>query len=204
VSDRERDGTRWSGWLVPGAALLFAVALLVFTLGPRGEPAASPSPRPTVATPVPADEHEVMTDEGIVSFDLAGDEIVISLTTRGTTTELGRATLPFIATAPPGGTPVPTGTSAFVMVCRPVGTPTVRRYVFGHFDAGASVSYSGPEAVGHGASDGLFLFALLPDAPSGPVTVTARNGVMAGFGPGAFDDATGDGQRQPSGCFVLG
>jgi hypothetical protein len=203
VSQPERNRTEWSGWLIPGAALAFAVALLVFTLLPRGDPVASPSPRPSLPTPLPSDEHEVVTDEGVVSFRLEGNQIVVRLNSDGTASELGRAMLPFFEQAS-GETPAPTGTSAFVMVCPPAGSPVGRRYVFGHLDAGADISYSGPEAVGHGASDGLFLFALLPDEPSGPVTVTARQGEEAGFGPAAFEDAGSDGQPQPSGCFVLG
>ena len=200
TGDAEPEGSRWSGWLVPGAALLVAMALLIFTVMPRDAPTPSPSaPRPS---PTPADEHEVVTDQGVVSFRFEGNEIVVRLATGGSTTELGRATLPFISSAPPSGTPAPAGTALFVMVCGPADGPGARRYVFGHLDAGLDARYAGPEAVGHGASDGLFLFALLPGATAGPGTVKAGRG-EAGFPADVFPSVATDGQKQPSGCFVL-
>ena len=206
MSDRGSDGSRWAGWLIPGAGLLLVVALLVFTLMPRTEPTPSPAPAAPTASPTAGtgDEHEVMTDEGIVSFRLDGAAIVIRLRTSTGTTELSRTVLPFIATAPPGGTSAPTGTAVFAMVCGPAGTPQARRYVFGHLDAASGVEYSGPQAVGHGASDGLFLYALVPGGASGPVDVQVKNGPAAGVPSDAFDSAASEGQRQSSGCFVVG
>jgi hypothetical protein len=200
MSERRSGGRDWGGWLIPAAALLVAAGLLVFTLMPRNEPAPRPSPVPSAS---PGDEHEVVTDEGVVSFQLENDAIVVRLKAETGTTELGRAHLPFMATAPPGGTRAPTGTAMFVMACGPVGTPDARRYVFGHLDTGGTAKYTGPEAVGHGASDGLFLFALVPGAASGPVSVMAGTRSRAGFGATAFDDAPNDGTKQPSGCFVI-
>ncbi len=200
MTERRSGGLDWGGWLIPAAALLVVAGLLVFTLMPRNGPAPSPSAAPSAS---PGDEHEVVTDEGVVSFRLENDAIVVRRKTETGTTELGRAHLPFMATAPPEGTRAPTGSAMFVMVCGPVGTPDARRYVFGHLDTGATAKYTGPEAVGHGASDGLFLFALVPGAASGPVMVAAKDGSGAGFGATAFDDAPSDGTKQPSGCFVI-
>lgn len=199
MHERDLRGSERGGWLAPGAALLVAGGLLAFTLLQRGDPA--PTPSPPAPSPSPADEHEVSTDEGIVSFRLEGDAIVVRLQTDAGTTEMGRATLPFIASAPPDGTPSPTGTAMFRMVCGSSNPQEARRYVFGHLSAG-DATYDGPEAVGRQASDGLFLFALLPGAPSGPIKVTARDRSSAGFGSGAFDRVIDEGVRQPSGCFV--
>ena len=202
MNGRDPQGSGWSGWIIPGAVLLLAAILLAFTLVPRGDP--TPSPSSLVPSASPGDEHEVVTDEGVVSFRFEDGALVVRLKTDAGTTELGRSKLPFIGSAPPSGTPAPTGTAMFLMVCGPAGTPQARRYVFGHLDSGGDADYAGPEAVGHGASDGLFLFALVPDAPSGPVTVTAADGSSAGFGGDGFDRAASDGQKQPSGCYVEG
>jgi hypothetical protein len=150
VSERRQQGFDWSGWALPGAALLIAAALLIFTLMPPSEP--MPSPSSVLPSPSLGDEHEVVTDEGVVSFRFEGDEIVVRLATEGTTTELGRTDAPSIATAPPGGTHVPIGAAMFVMVCGAAEPPAARRYVFGHLDSGGDAVYEGPEAVGHGAS----------------------------------------------------
>lgn len=201
MTEQPDDGFDWGGWLLPGAALLVAAAALVFTLMPRDEQSPAASSPPSASA---RDEHEVVTDEGTVSFRLEDDAMVVRLATGTGTTELGRARLPFMTTPPPGGTRAPTGTAMFVMVCGPAGTPAARRYVLGHLDQGEAAEYSGPEAVGHGASDGLFLFALLPGAASGPVEVRASDGSSAGFGGDAFGDAATEGTPQPSGCFVGG
>ncbi|MGH2406462.1 MAG: hypothetical protein ACRDF7_00095 [Candidatus Limnocylindrales bacterium] len=185
MSEQSSAGSDRRGWLIWGA-LAFAVGLLVFTFMPRNGP--TPTPSRVVPSPSPGDEHEVLTDEGVVSFRLEGAEIVVRLAADGTTTELGRTMLPT------------GGTAMFVMVCGSRPAPEARRYVFGHMDSLGD--YIGPEAVGHEASDGLFLFALLPDAASGPVKLTASDGTGAGFGGDSFDRATKDGQLQPSGCFV--
>lgn len=202
MSGRVTEGSGRGGWLIPGAVLLIVGVLLVFTLLPRNDP--TPSPSPATPSVSPADEHEVVTDEGIVSFRFDGAAIVIGLQTDAGTTELGRTDLPFIATAAPSGTPAPTGTAMFVMVCGPVGTPDARRYVFGHLDTATGVEYSGPQAVGHVASDGLFLYALVPGVASGPVGVQVKNGPGAGAPSDTFDLAASEGRRQSSGCFLLG
>ncbi|MFL5929258.1 MAG: hypothetical protein ACJ77E_20185, partial [Gaiellaceae bacterium] len=77
-------------------------------------------------------------------------------------------------------------------------------HFFRHLDAARDATYSGPQAVGHGTSDGLFLFALVPGTPDAPVTVTTSDGSKVGFGNGAFDDVATDGAKQPSGCVVAG
>jgi hypothetical protein len=202
MGERDQHGFDWGGWAIPGAALLIAAALLIFTLMPPdgsgpGSSSGAPSPRF-------AEEHEVVTDEGIVSFRFEGDEIVVRLVTDGATTELGRTKAPFIATAPPGGTRTPTGTSMFIMVCGPAEPPAARRYVFGHLDSGGEAAYEGPEAVGHGTSDGLFLFALLPDAPSDDMTVTGSDRSSLSYPGDIFGRAASVGVEQPSGCFVVG
>jgi hypothetical protein len=153
-------GPRWSGWLLPGALLAIAAVVLVATLASQVSPVVEPSLEPS---PTPGDEHEVATDEGVVSFRYDGASIVVRLAKDGTTAELVRVDLPFMASAPPGGTETPTGTALFAMVCDRAAGPNARRYVFGRFDDASEVEYSGPDAIGKGASDGLFLFG----APAG-------------------------------------
>jgi hypothetical protein len=191
-----------TGWLLPGALLALAAVLLVVTLALQGGPAASPSAEPS---PTPGDEHEIATDNGIVSFRYDGASIVIRLATDSTTIELGRVDLLFMASAPPGGTPMPAGTSLFAMVCNPAAGPGASRYVFGRFDDALDLEYTGPDAVGRGASDGLFLFALLP----GPIDhedrieLEGRDG-SGGFPASIFERAPDIGRLQPSGCYVAG
>jgi hypothetical protein len=188
---------------VPGAALVGAAILLIVAVLPHAAP--SPSPSAAVATPTPTADHEVTTDEGVVSFRFEDGAIVIRLAESGTTRELGRATLPFLASAPPGGTVSPTGSAGFVMVCGPVDGPDSRRYVFGRLDPGSDISYTGPDAVGHGASDGLFLYALRPGSIDPAAQIEVRRGDLGGsvgFSAGNFARAIAEGERQPSGCYV--
>jgi hypothetical protein len=177
VSERtdEVDGSRLRGWLVPGALLLVAAVALLVTIAPHSGP--SPSPRPSSSTS-PAqspDAHLVVTDEGVVSFQFEVGAIVVRLTKAGVTTELGRAALQTEAPSP-GASAAPVGTELFAMVCGPADSAESRRYVFGHTDSGSGVQYSGPQAVGQGASDGLFLFALLPGPMEGQPAIQVRAG----------------------------
>lgn len=200
----ELDGSRWRGWLVPGVALLLAAGLLIVVTWPRSGP--TPSTAPSPATTQPSDDHAVATDQGIVSFRFEGDAIVVRLTGAERTTELGRATVTAVATAAPGGTASPMGTAVFAMLCGPADGPDSRRYVFGHTDAGSSVAYSGPQAVGQGAADGLFLFALLPGPVDSTATIEVRAGPRGpggGFQASVFSQAASEGQGQPSGCYVV-
>jgi hypothetical protein len=189
----EPKESTWRGWLVIGPSLVIAAALLIITLAPHDAP--SPTPPGGSSTPTAADQHEVATDEGVVSFRFEDGAIVIRLARNGSTSELGRTPLASLS-----------GTALFAMVCGPADGPTSRRYFFGHVDSAHEAEYAGPEAVGHVASDGLFLFALLP-APAGsevPVEIqSGQNGPGGGFGPLIFARAIGEGQRQPSGCFVV-
>jgi hypothetical protein len=185
--------SRGLGWLVAGAiALVAGVALIVSQqLGSTTGAGPSPSPSPQLSA------HEVATDQGIVSFALENGAIVVRLEAGGTTTELGRTST---ATG---------GSSGFAMVCGPADGPTSHRYVFGHLDGDATIEYTGPPAVGQGAPDGIFLFALRP----GTVGTAQMIQVEAGSGPGnpmvrfpgtVFADAIATGQRQASGCYVEG
>ena len=208
MSADDRDGFDWSGWAIPGAAMLVALGLFIVAIAPwtwlTPGPTATPTPSGAQPGEGTGDEHEVVTDEGIVSFRLEGDEIVIRLTVDGATTELGRTTLSFFATGAPGGTPTLTGASMFVLTCEGANGSDARRYVYGHLGAGGDPGYEGPAATGHGASDGMFLFALLPGATPGPVTVTGPDRSSVGYGADVFARASSIGREQPSGCYVVG
>ena len=199
--DARDRGFDLRGWVVPGGALILAALLAVFALWPRTPPAPAPTAVPT-ESPSPADDHLVTTDEGAVSFRLESGAIVIRLETSSATTELGRAALPFFGSAAPSGTPAPTGAAMFAMVCGTAADPQAGRYVFGYLD-GAGAKYAGPKALGQVASDGLFLFAIVPGSPAAAITLKSKRG-GGGFPPDVFAQAPKDGTAQPSGCFVLG
>lgn len=194
------DGFDWRGWLIPGLALisvgLLAAVLIVAQNGP-------PADTTTFPSPTAGDDHEVATAQGTVSFRLEGGAIVVDLATASGSSELGRGPLAGLATAPPNDSATPTGIALFVMVCGSVDGAQPRRYVFGHLDTVASPEYAGPEAEGRGASDGLFLFAIRPDAPAGPIRITARDGSSVGLPSDSFARAFESGVRQSSGCNVL-
>lgn len=95
----------------------------------------------------------------------------------------------------------------FVLVCGPADGPESRRYVFGRLDAGPDITYAGPDAVGHGAADGLFLFALLPGAVGADAMIeidAGRTGGSVGVRGRSFSSAVAAGERQHSGCYVAG
>jgi hypothetical protein len=196
------DARGLSGWLLPGFLLAVAAVLLVGTLVIQGSLLAGPSPTPTATQ---RDEHEIITDEGVVSIRYDGETIVVRLMRQSTTIELGRTEGTFFLSAPPGGTPVPTGTSVFVMLCRAADEPSTRRYVFGRFDDTLDLEYTGPDAIGTWASDGLYLFALVPGAiePGDRIEIYAEGGSV-GVPASSFDEAPDIGRPQASGCYVAG
>ena len=188
------------GWLVAaiGVAVVCLAAYVVVADG-GGSPNPTASPIPSVSQ---ADEHQVVTDGGTVSFARDGDDLVVGLDTGSGSVELGRVRLPNLEVLASGETPAPAGTAVFVLSCAPPATAGIQRYVFGHFDV-SDGRYQGPSAIGHIASDGLFLFALNTDAPTGPITIDTARG-STGLPPDIFESARTDGVRQPSGCFLLG
>ncbi len=131
-----------------------------------------------------------------MSFGIEGADFVIRLTNASGTTELGRDAITV------------GGVSAKVMVCGPADGPTSHRYFFGYTNGDQSIQYSGPPAVGQGASDGAFLFAILP----GTIGIQLGPKVDAGKAPGMgavsfngdiFARAIASGRRQASGCYVF-
>lgn len=200
MSGRDRRGV-WTGWLLPGAGLVVAVVIVVWTFVSTQPPATVP----LNVSPSPAgDEHEVATDGGRYWFGLDGADLVVRRLTHAAAIELGRVAVFALASIAPGESPRPQGTGMYVMVC-PSGDGMPQRFVFGYLDTTRSIEYSGPEADGQGASDGLFLFVIRPAADAGRVEVTGKgpNQPMAGMGDKAFAEAASEGTRQDSGCFVL-
>lgn len=187
----------WQGWLLPGSGLAVAALLAVLAFVPRG----STPPSPSAITSTLADEHEVITDEGVVSFRFDGQNIVVTLAEPASTVvELARVPVSSVAAASPGESPSPSGTLLVAIVCGGTEGTNARRYVVGHLDA-TDAQYSGPSAVGRIASDGLLLFAIQPGVPSGAVSIKSEGG-SAGLGPDEFSQVLEDGTAQPSGCFV--
>lgn len=182
------------GWILSGAVVAIVAAVLLVTQLPRGGSAGggpSASPGPSLG------EHEVATDQGIVSFDIENGVFVIRLTASGVTTELGRTSTPV------------QGSSGFAMVCGPADGPDSHRFVFGFLDAGRAIEYTGPSAVGQGTADGAFLFALLPGPVGTQQFLTVAppkfaGGGSVGFPGNAFATAIASGVRQSSGCYITG
>lgn len=188
------------GWLVPAGALAIAAVLGVYTLAttPVG-PASSPQP----SRVGPTDEHAVTTAAGLVRFSVVGPDLVISRSVGATTTELARVQV----TAPAstlGAAQALTGSEIFAMVCP--SDAGAQRFVFGHVDPEGPVTYSGPEAVGQVASDGLFLYAIAVGAPPASVSLTegSDRSPLVGFNATIFDKVQTSGTGQPSGCAIVG
>jgi hypothetical protein len=214
MSDRDRYPSRsnWTGWLIPGAALLAAAGLLLLAVMPKATPTASVGARPS-ATPL--NDHEVATDSGTITFATEGSELVIRESTGGGTQLLARVAIP-VSLPSPGASPVAAGAQGFAMVCGQTGTPDFRRFIFGYltpFEGGQRTrepdqtrKFFGAPAIGQVASDGLFLFVLLPGpvAPSAMLEVKSEAvGSAIGFKASAFDSIRTQGVRQPSGCYTL-
>jgi hypothetical protein len=173
-------------------------------------PSASGSTPSTVANTQapgasPTDSHLVVTDQGEISFSLSGPALVVRRAQSGSIEELGRQALPTAFIPSPGATLEPSVSAIFVLVCGPAEGPDSRRFVFGHL-GGTQIVYEGPTAVGHGARDGLFLFALAPGTidTSTTIRVQASDGSFVQAGGDAFASAVAQGTLQPSGCRVLG
>jgi hypothetical protein len=169
---------RW--WMVGGVAIGLALVAVfglsgLMLLEGRPSPGAGSDQAPA---PVPRDPgaHVVELPGDDVAIELAGeDAIVVSRLSAGGPEVLAKV-------------PVPRGDVAgFAMLCfSPDGT--AQPYVFGRLDpADGPPIYKGPTAIGHGASDGLFLFAITPGTiVSDMVWVTTASGGIR-FGQDAFD-----------------
>ena len=202
-----RGEDRWRGWLIPGAAMVIALALVSFTIisSPRPSPSAPRSSSVAAASPSLLDEHVVVADDDTLEIRLDGSDLVVKRTSGGSTIELARISTT-LQDPSPGETPTTSVSSFWVMVCNTAG-PSPRRYVFGHIDGRLPLSYVGPDAVGHGAADGLFLFELKAGAIGDQeriVIETADKNGLVGLGGGTFAAAEMKGTKQPSGCFTLG
>lgn len=198
----------WRGWLIPAIAIFVAAAVVGFAVvtSPHEAAIASPSASAAVAVSAsPGDDHLVVADDGTIEFRQEGADLVIRRMGTGSTVELARISAG-LEQPSPGQTPVSSSSSFYVMVCDPDGS-TPRRYVFGHMTGSLPLAYAGPDAVGHGARDGLFLFELKPGPidPQQRITIkTADGGGLVGLGGGTFDLAQSEGTKQPSGCYTFG
>ena len=204
--------SNWTGWLLPGAVLLVAAGLLVVTVGPKPTPTATSGAGPSAS---PANDHEVVTDSGTITFAAEGSEMVIRESSGGGTQLLARVAIP-VSIPSPGESPVAAGAAGFAMVCGQTGTPNFRRFIFGYLTPFEGVQrtrepdqtrkFVGAPAIGQVASDGLFLFVVLPGpvAPSTLLEVKSDAvGAAIGFRASAFDSIRTQGVRQPSGCYTL-
>jgi hypothetical protein len=195
--------SNWTGWLIPGAGLAFALGLLLITIAPRAPTASSG----TGVAATPADMHAVITPAGTVRFGIEGAQFVVRLTAANVTTELGRLDLPPVAldsNSSWGG--------IFTLVCPQPGGSMANNYFFGHISifksalSTAEPEFEAPRGAGSIASDGLFLYALSPGPIESGAPFAIRfegNGVL-GSSTASFDYALRSGMRQPSGCYALG
>lgn len=171
----------------------FVIAAAVVLAGPLGSAKAvseTPSPAPT-STP---DEHVVSTPGGDIDFRAADDMLVVTRTFAGQTVVLNAVSLAYSGVG---------STVLEVMVCpSPQGGP-LERYIFGRIETGGQpIVYSGPPAFGQGASDGLFLFVLLPGELGGEdvISITSPAQHSAGTNGEQFTTVTSLGRGLPSGC----
>jgi hypothetical protein len=192
---RERP---WGFVLTIGAIAVVGILLLVVPgmLAPTPETTPRPSPTP--------DPHVVVTDAGTIVFGFEDGSIVVRRTTDAVTTELGR-----IPVAPEwrpvtSGGPL-NGAAVYAMVCPAASDPAGDRFLLGYIGFGSGMTYRGPGALGQGAPDGLYLFAL-PRGDLDPAALLEVSSSGGGVGVGAnyFELALTEGEEQPSGCRVYG
>jgi hypothetical protein len=212
IRDGDTGRTNWTGWLIPGAVLVAAAGLLLLTVFPKATPTASVGAEPS-ATPI--NDHEVVTDSGTISFAAEGSEMVIRESSGAASQLLARVAIQ-VSIPSPGGSPVASGAAGFAMACGQTGTSSFRRFIFGYLTPFEGVQrtrepdqtrkFFGAPAIGQVASDGLFLFVLLPGpvVPSTLLEVKSEAlGAAIGVRASAFDSITTQGVRQPSGCYTL-
>ena len=186
----------WGFALTIGAIAFVAVGLLVLpNILNLTAPAATPLPTAT------ADPHVVVTDAGTLAISYEDSAMVVRRTADGTTTELGRVSLP--STIVPGASAQAVSGNAFdLMTCPGASGAPNDRFVFGwQFDI-RDFRYTGPPAIGQVAPDGLYLFALdaggtTPDH----ITIASRSG-GGDTAASEFDDLARNGEPLASGCRV--
>lgn len=187
--DRSGGRRRVAGIVIVGFIIVTAV-VLAGSVGSTLAVTATPSPEPT-STP---DEHVVSTPGGDIAFRDVEGMLVVTRTFAGQTVVLNAVSLAY------------SGVGHLVvelMVCpSPQGGP-LERYILGRLDTGGQpIAYSGPPAFGKGASDGLFLFVMLPGELGGEdvISVTSVAGDLAGTSGEQFTTVTEFGRGLPSGC----
>ena len=191
MEQQERSrGRRMSSAIVIVGFIVVATVALAASVGSALAATTSPSAAPT-STP---DEHIVSTPGGDIDFRAADGMLVVTRTFAGETAVLNSVSL---ADSGVGSTVVE------VMVCpSPQGGP-LECYLFGRIDTGDQpIAYSGPPAFGRGASDGLFLFVMLPGELGGEdvISVTSAAGDLAGTNGEQFSTVASLGRGLPSGC----
>lgn len=203
MSTDRAQGSSARGWFVPGIALAAAGVLVVYTVMSGPAPSATAPPNAPTSPTNGLDEHEVQTASGVFSFGLVGSDLVVSRVGTSGTTELGRPSVPALASGGQGQPPILGGSGVFAMVCPSSGGD--QRFVFGWVTT-PGAAYSGPTATGHIASDGSFLYVLAPGGVSAPVAIGLPDAARAlvGLNASIFDDAKTSGTKQPSGCLVIG
>jgi hypothetical protein len=197
VDDPQPRDPPWGFILTVGAVAVVGILVLVVP-GMLSPNSPSTTPRPT---PTP-DPHAVVTPAGAIAFGFEDGAIVIRRTTDGVTSELGRVPLAAAEQPIESGAPL-SGASVYAMICSSTSAAGPERFLFGHIDFGRGISYSGPAAVGQGAPDGLFLFALPPGNidPAARLVVTSDAGRFS-VGAQYFELAAAEGTEQPSGCRI--
>ena len=75
MNERRKPGDDWTGWIIPGGALIIAGALLLWTIWPRNSDVApSTSPAPSASA---ADPHVVVTASGTFSIGYEAEDLVV-------------------------------------------------------------------------------------------------------------------------------
>jgi hypothetical protein len=211
VNERKRSGDDdWTGWIIPGGALVIAGALLLWTIWPKGSatPSLAPSPTPAASEP---DPHIVVTASGTFAIRYEAGDLVVSRLDPAVS-DLGRVAVAAELQPVPSGdfTKInASGSALYGLVCTADPSGTDARILFG-YTTNPPVTFTGPPATATSAPDGMWLFVLDPGPldPNATLTITSRPiasnlpGNSSTEVMGSLVDASASGVKQSSGCWL--
>ena len=211
MNERRRSGDDdWTGWIIPGGALIIAGALLLWTIWPKGSatPSLAPSSTPAASEP---DPHIVVTASGTFAIRYEAGDLVVSRHDPSVS-DLGRIAVPTDLQPVPSGDFTTINASAFGLyglVCTADSSGTDVRVLFG-YTTNPPLTFTGPPATTTSAPDGVWLYVLDPGPLDPNATLTISSPPAAGSlhgnssseGVASLLDASTNGTKQSSGCWL--
>lgn len=202
----------WTGWIIPGGALIIAGALLLWTIWPKGSATPSRAPSPTPASSE-LDPHVVVTASGTFAIRYEAGDLVVSRLDPPVS-DLGQVAVPTELQPVPSGdfTKInASGSASYGLVCTADPSGTDVRMMFG-YTTNPPLSFTGPPATATSAPDGMWLYVLDPGTldPSAVLTVASPTspaglpGNSSSEGIGSLLNAATNGVKQSSGCWLVG